>query len=261
MNISLLNKNAVIGGSTQGIGLAIAKELASAGANCTLLARNEESLKEVVQLLDTSQQQEHRYLVADFAKPEQVKKAINDIVSKKSVHILINNTGGPKPGLISQEEEQKFIDAFSQHIVCNQLLAKAVLPGMKEAGYGRIVNIISTSVRIPIDNLGVSNTIRAAVASWAKTLSNEVAQFGITVNSILPGFTNTQRLESLINTNAEKAGISAEELGKKMMNEIPARRFGEASEIAAVAAFLCSPAAAYVNGVTIPVDGGKTGTI
>jgi 3-oxoacyl-[acyl-carrier protein] reductase len=261
MNISLLNKNAVICGSRQGIGLAIAKELAGLGANCTLLARNETSLQQVVKSLDAEQQQQHNYLVADFTKPDEVKKTIETLVSKQTVHILINNTGGPKPGLISQEDEQKFMDAFSQHIVCNQILVKAVLPGMKETGYGRIVNIISTSVRIPIDNLGVSNTIRAAVASWAKTLSNEVAQFGITVNSILPGFTNTQRLESLIKTNADKAGITIEELSKKMKSEIPARRFGEASEIAAVAAFLCSPAASYVNGVTIPVDGGKTGTI
>jgi 3-oxoacyl-[acyl-carrier protein] reductase len=261
MNISLLNKNAVICGSTQGIGLAIAKELAALGANCTLLARNETSLQQAVKSLDAEQQQQHNYLVADFTKPGEVKKMIERLVSTQTVHILINNTGGPQPGLISQEDEQKFIDAFSQHIVCNQILAKAVLPRMKEAGYGRIVNIISTSVRIPIDNLGVSNTIRAAVASWAKTLSNEVGQFGITVNSILPGFTNTHRLESLIKTNADKAGVTIEELSKKMKSEIPAHRFGEASEIAAVAAFLCSPAASYVNGVTIPVDGGKTGTI
>ena len=163
--------------------------------------------------------------------------------------------------MIAGEDEQKFIDAFQQHIICNQVLAKAVIPGMKKAGYGRIINIISTSVRIPISNLGVSNTIRAAVAAWAKTLSNEVGEFNITVNNILPGYTSTARLQGLLDANAAKRGVSPEVIAKEMIEKIPLKRFGDPSETAAVAAFLASPAASYVNGVSIPVDGGGTGTI
>lgn len=261
MNISLKSKTAVIGGSTRGIGLAIAQEMASLGANCVLLARDEEALHKAVSGLENTGGQRHHFLVADFSNPGELQPVIEGFVRHSPVHILVNNTGGPKPGLIADEEEEKFLQAFRMHVICNQLLAKAVIPGMKAAGYGRIINIISTSVRIPIANLGVSNTIRAAVASWAKTLSNEVGQYNITVNSILPGYTKTDRLDSLITTNAAKTGMSREALSREMEARVPMRRFGEASEIAAVAAFLASPAASYVNGVAIPVDGGNTGTI
>jgi len=261
MNISLEGKNAVIGGSTQGIGLAIANELALLGANCTLLARNEKALQEAVNSLNKTKGQQHSYLIADFNHPEEVKSSIISFTKNANAHILINNTGGPKPGLISEEEEKKFIETFQQHVICNQILAKAVIPGMKAAGYGRIINIISTSVRIPIPNLGVSNTIRAAVAAWAKTLSSEIGQFGITVNSILPGYTNTNRLQSVIETNARNQNVPGDTIANEMKGKIPLKRFGEPAEIAAVAAFLASPAASFVNGVSIPVDGGGTGSI
>jgi 3-oxoacyl-[acyl-carrier protein] reductase len=259
MDISLSGKQALICGSTQGIGLAIAKEMALAGAGCLLMARNEEALKKAVASLEGKQK--HQYLVADFSDPAQVKKAIEGFVKNNTIHILVNNSGGPKPGLMIEEDEQKFIDGFSQHIVCNQILAKAVIPGMKAAGYGRIINIISTSVRIPINNLGVSNTIRAAVASWGKTLSNETGQYGITVNNILPGYTSTGRLQSVMELNASKRGVPVDEIAKEMQEKIPMKRFGDPSETAAVAAFLASPAASYVNGVSLPVDGGGTGSI
>jgi 3-oxoacyl-[acyl-carrier protein] reductase len=259
MDISLKGKTAVICGSTQGIGLAIAKELALSGANCVLLARNETSLQKTVELLDTSKGQQHAYALADFSHKQEVKATIEKIVQQKTVHILINNTGGPAPGAITDATTDSFSNAFQQHIINNQVLVQAVLPGMKEAGYGRIINIISTSVKIPITNLGVSNTIRAATAAWAKTLSLEVAQYGITVNNILPGYTKTQRLDSLLTANATKQNITKEELAKRMQEQIPARRFGEPEEIAAVATFLASPAASYVNGTSIPVDGGSTG--
>ena len=259
MVLSLKEKNAIICGSTQGIGLAIAKELALSGANCILLARNETLLQKAISLLDISQRQQHEYAIADFSANQQVKNAVEKIVKLKVVHILVNNTGGPPPGAIGEATTDSFSNAFQQHIINNQILVQAVLPGMKAAGYGRIINIISTSVKIPIPNLGVSNTIRAATAAWAKTLSLEVAAYGITVNNVLPGYTKTLRLDSLIATNAAKQNKTKDELVLEMEQEIPARRFGEAEEIAAVAAFLASPAASYVNGASIPVDGGRTG--
>ena len=261
MNLSLVDKYAIVCGSTQGIGLAIAEELALLGANCTLIARNEEKLKEALLHLDISLRQQHNFLVVDFSKSVEVKKIILAHVQNNSVHILVNNTGGPPAGAIVDAAEQNFLDAFNQHLICNHILAEAVIPSMKANAYGRIINIISTSVRIPLKNLGVSNTIRGAVASWAKTMANELGQYNITVNNILPGSTKTQRLDSLIRTTAEKTKRNVEEVEKEMQEEIPMKRFGDVSELAAVAAFLASPAAAYVNGVSIPVDGGRTGCI
>lgn len=261
MNLSLEGRNAVVCGSTQGIGLAVAEELAMLGANCILIARNEESLKTAVHTLDIALRQQHDYLVADFTNTKDVKKAIEEHVARHPVHILVNNTGGPNPGPVINARTEEFDNAFQQHLINNHNLAQAVLPGMKAAGYGRIINIISTSVRIPLQNLGVSNTIRAAVASWAKTFSNEVAQFGITVNNILPGLTDTKRLAEVIAAMAKARGVEEDAVKKEMISSIPARRLGNAEEIANVAAFLASPAASYVNGVSIPVDGGKTGTI
>jgi 3-oxoacyl-[acyl-carrier protein] reductase len=261
MNISLKNKKAVICGSTQGIGLATAEELALLGASCTLIARNEAALKDAVAKLDTSGGQQHNYLVADFSDTENVKTAIENHVAKNDVHILINNTGGPPPGPIIEATEDSFLNTFKQHLICNQVLTQAVVPSMKREGYGRIINIISTSVRIPVANLGVSNTIRGAVASWAKTMANELGQFNITVNNILPGYTKTGRLDSLIKSIAASKNKSVAQVENEMQNDIPMKRFGIASEVAAVAAFVASPAASYLNGVNIPVDGGKIGAI
>ena len=261
MNLSLNEKNAVICGSTQGIGLAIAKELALLGANCTLIARNEEALQKVIPDLDTSLGQHHGFHIADFSKPDEVRAMIEEHVKHHAVHILVNNTGGPPAGMIMDAKEEDFLKAFNQHLICNHILTKAVVPSMKKEGYGRIINIISTTVRIPLKNLGVSNTIRGAVASWAKTMANELGPFNITVNNLLPGNISTQRLASLIGTNAKNANTDADKVEQSMKNEIPMKRFGEPAEIAAVAAFLASPAGSYVSGVSIPVDGGKTGSI
>ena len=260
MNLSLEGKYAVICGSTQGIGLAIAEELALMGANCTLLARDAASLRETMNHLDSSLRQQHSYLVADFTKPAEVWSVIEEHIQSTPVHILINNTGGPPPGSLIEAKEIDILNAFSQHLICNHILTKAVVPSMKEAGYGRIINIISTSIKIPINNLGISNTVRGAVASWSKTMANELGQYNITVNNILPGFTKTKRLESLIVSMAQKSKQDIEQVESEMIDGIPMKRFGEASEIAAVAGFLASPAASYVNGVSISVDGGKTGT-
>ena len=261
MNLSLEGKNALICGSTQGIGLAIAEELALLGANCTLLARNEEALKTAVHNLDIALRQQHGFLVADFSNPEEVKKVIEEHLTKQPVHILVNNSGGPPGGPITEATEEAFLATFNQHLICNHILAKACIPSMKEAEFGRIINIISTSVKIPLKNLGVSNTIRGAVASWSKTMANELGQFNITVNNVLPGFTTTQRLTTLIENIAKRGNTVVDIVEKNMVEEVPMKRFGSASEIAAVAAFLASPAASYVNGVSIPVDGGRTGSI
>lgn len=261
MNLSLEEKNAIICGSTQGIGLAIAEELALLGANCTLIARNEEALKLAVQKLDTQLRQQHNYLIADFNKPNELKKVIEAHVSKNTVHILINNSGGPAAGPIIDATEEAFLNTFNQHLICNHILTQAVVPSMKKEGYGRIVNIISTSVKIPLKNLGVSNTIRGAVASWAKSMANELGQFNITVNNVLPGFTSTNRLTTLIDNIAKKGNTVIDIVEKNMQDEVPMKRFADATEIASVAAFLASPAASYVNGVSIPVDGGRTGSI
>lgn len=261
MNISLQSKTAIVCGSSQGIGFASALEMAKLGATCILMARNESALQQAIEQLPAFYNQQHQYLVADFNKPGAIKSVIESFVASNPVQILINNSGGPAGGPIVNATEEDFIETFNRHLICNHILTKAVLPSMKEANYGRIINIISTSVKIPLPNLGVSNTIRGAVASWAKTMANELGQFNITVNNVLPGFTDTQRLQSIIESNAIKSNKSIEEVAEGMKNDIPAKRFGTAAEIANMVAFLASPAASYINGTSIPVDGGRTGSI
>ena len=258
MNLNLSGKNAIVCGSTQGLGLASAVELALLGANVTLVARNEESLKEALRKLDTTKGQIHEYLLADFQYPEQVKKAIEGYMKKgNTVNILVNNTGGPAGGAAITASTDEFINTFNSHLICNHILAQAVVPSMKASGYGRIINIISTSVKQPIPGLGVSNTIRGAVANWSKTLATELGGFGITVNNVLPGFTRTSRADYVINKKAKESGSTPEEVEKMLVQEIPLKRIGQPEEFGAAVAFLCSPAAAYINGVNLPVDGGR----
>ncbi|WP_374165975.1 SDR family oxidoreductase [Arcticibacter sp. MXS-1] len=258
MNIDLTGKRAVVCGSTQGIGKAAAIELASMGASITLIARDEEKLKKVLDLLPVDDTETHNYLVADFSHPEQVSTVIADFLKHFTADILVNNTGGPKGGEAISAAPEEFLDAFSSHLVCNQILTQALVPGMKAAGWGRIINVISTSVKAPLKGLGVSNTIRGAVANWAKTLSFELAPFGITVNNVLPSTAMTGRLQSLISARAEREQKSTGEIEEQMVREIPAGRIGTAEDVAAAIAFLASPAAGYINGVNIPVDGGRT---
>ncbi len=261
MDFDLKGKNALVCGSTQGIGKATAMELASLGANVTLLARDEAKLKSVLNELSASQGQKHTFSVADFGFPNQLKTVIEKIISEREIHILVNNTGGPPAGQAIDAKPEDFLSAINAHLICSQILVQACIPGMKKNKYGRIVNIISTSVKIPIKGLGVSNTVRGAMASWAKTLSLELASFGITVNNVLPGSTKTGRIEKIIQKRSQKTGKSEDEVRQEMINEIPAGRMAEASEVAAAVAFLASPAAGYINGVSLPVDGGRTGSI
>ena len=259
MNLDLKNKRALVGGSTQGIGKAVAIELALLGANVTLIARNEEALKKAKTELNIDKGQQHSYIVADFSNPEEVKRNVTHYIQRQgTVNILVNNTGGPPSCPVSSAQTEEFTSAFANHLICNHILAQACLEGMKHSGYGRIINIISTSVKQPLHNLGVSNTIRAAVANWAKTWANEIGQFGITVNNVLPGATHTQRLQGIMESNAIKNEKPLEEIKQHMLKEIPMKRFAEAAEIANAVAFLASPAAAYINGINLPVDGGRT---
>jgi len=261
MDLDLRGKRAIVCGSSQGIGKSSAIELASMGASIILIARNEEKLRIVQKQLDISKGQRHEYIVVDFSFPQELKKKVEEYVSSNIVEILVNNTGGPAAGLAIDSKSEDFVKAFSDHLLCNHILAQAVVPGMKIKKFGRIINVISTSVKIPIKGLGVSNTIRGAVANWSKTLANELGAFGITVNNVLPGSTMTARLEEVISGKAVKTGKSVDEIRMEMIEEIPSKRIGEPHEIAAVIGFLASPAAGYVNGVSIPVDGGRTGSL
>lgn len=261
MDLKLDGKNAVVCGSTQGIGKAAAYELALLGADITLIARDEKKLKAVAKDLPTPLGQKHDYLVADFNFPDQLQAGLEKHFSRETFHILVNNTGGPPPGNAIDSKADEYIKAFTNHLLCNQVLVQALVPGMRKSQYGRIINIISTSVKIPIKGLGVSNTIRGAVANWSKTLSLELGPYGITVNNILPGAIMTGRLETLLKNRAKKGGKTVDEIRKDMIGEIPVGRIGDAAEVASMIAFLSSPAAAYINGVSIPVDGGRTGSI
>lgn len=257
MKIDLKGKKALVCGSTQGIGKAIAFQLSECGADVILLARNEDKLKSLTDQLSNSGSQKHGYLVADFSDNESVAKTCLKIPDLK-IDILVNNTGGPAAGKAIDADIKSFMDAFSAHLINNQLLTQAVVPNMKANNFGRIINIISTSVKVPLNNLGVSNTIRGAVGNWSKTLANELAQFNITVNNILPGATETERLGAIIENKSSKQNVDKEEVKNEMLNEIPMKRFGKPEEPAYAAAFLASDFASYITGTNIVVDGGRT---
>ncbi|GCD80320.1 SDR family oxidoreductase [Schleiferia thermophila] len=260
MEIDLSPFRALVGGSTAGIGLAIARQLALSGAEVVLLARDAIKCENVLFTLSTDYGQIHDYIVADQSNPEQLSERLHDYLSTTNnpFHIVINNTGGPAPGPLHKANSNELSGAFNQHIIASHLIMQACLPGMMEAGYGRIINIISTSVKAPLPNLGVSNTIRAAMANWSKTLANELASYGITVNNILPGATDTDRLKNIISTKASHLKLTYDAVADEMKSEIPAGRFGLPEEIANAAVFLASPLASYINGINLPVDGGRT---
>ncbi|MFG6686367.1 SDR family oxidoreductase [Mariniflexile sp. HNIBRBA6329] len=257
MNLNLKNKNALVCGSTQGIGKATAIALANEGVNVTLVARNRDKLKQVLAELPKSEN--HHFIAADFTNPKDLREKIIKFIDKNhGFHILVNNTGGPRSGDVINASLDEFDNAFTMHLKCNHVLAQATIPFMKEAGFGRIINVISTSVKEPIPGLGVSNTIRGAVGNWSKTLSVELGAFGITVNNVLPGFTDTERLAEIIKIKANHEGTTIEEMTEIMKNYSPAKRFAQPEETANVITFLASEAASYVNGINVPVDGGRT---
>ncbi|GGH34918.1 short-chain dehydrogenase [Mangrovimonas yunxiaonensis] len=257
MNLNINNKNALVCGSTAGIGKATALALAHEGANVTLIARNEDKLKAV--LTELPHAENHSYIVADFSNPEVLQQKVTDFITNHhGFHILVNNTGGPAGGPIFNAKLDAFQNAFTQHLKCNHVLAQAVVPFMKDEGYGRIINVISTSVKQPLDGLGVSNTIRGAVANWSKTLANELGQFGITVNNVLPGATGTERLTEIIKNKSVKTGSTETEAANAMKQAVPAKRFAKPEELAYAITFLASACASYINGINLPVDGGRT---
>lgn len=259
--LPLEGRRALVCGSSQGIGRASAMAIAAAGAQVVLLARSPEQLRAVRDTLPSPAAQ-HAVLAADFSDPAEVRATVSGYLAEHPpFHILVNNTGGPPPGPVLDATDEAFRAAFSMHLLCNHALAQLLVPGMRAERYGRIVNIISTSVREPIKGLGVSNTIRAAVAGWAKTLSKEVAPYGITVNNILPGYTKTARLESLVAGRVKATATPRSTVEEAMMADIPMGRFAEAEEIAAVVTFLVSPGGSYLTGVSLPVDGGRLASI
>lgn len=259
MKLDLTGKHALVCGASRGIGRAAAEALASLGADVTVLARNRDALDALVRTLPkTHGAQRHAWLCADVANTEQLRRAVESLISAHPVQILVNNTAGPNPGPAIEADEAQFLETFQRHLIANHTLVQTTLNGMKAAGYGRVINVISTSVKEPLRNLGVSNTIRGAVASWAKTLAAELAPFGITVNNVLPGFTRTQRLEQIIDDRVAATGGTREQIEAGMLASVPAGRFAEARELGAAIAFLASPAASYINGINLPVDGGRT---
>ena len=262
MNIDLSGKTAFVCGSTQGIGKATAIELSQLGAQVVLIARNEEKLQQTIGEMDRQNGQNHQYIVADFSKPEELKTKVNAFIKSNPIaHILVNNTGGPPGGPITEATTAEFMSAFSNHLVCNHHMVQALMPSMKKAGYGRVINVISTSVKQPLSGLGVSNTIRGAVANWSKTLANELGQFNITVNNVLPGATNTVRLSAIAENKSKKTGQTVKEIFDGMAGAVPMKRIAEPEEVANAIAFLASPAASYINGINLPVDGGRTGCL
>lgn len=261
MDLNLAGKHALVCGGSEGIGRASAIELAMLGADVTVLARRKDALQAVVDTLPNNGAQRHGLLVADMAATDALRDAAAALASSNPVHILINNTGGPPGGAAHSAAIDAYLDAFHKHLVANQTLLQAVLPGMRAAKWGRIVNVISTSVYEPIPNLGVSNTIRGAVASWAKTLSRELGADGITVNNVLPGYTCTQRLDQILDDRSSATRKTRDEIAAGMLASVPVGRFADANEIGGVIAFLCAPAAAYVNGQSIAVDGGRMQSI
>lgn len=261
MDISLVGKRAIVCGSSQGIGKATAIEMAKLGAGVVLFSRDEEKLEGVKKHLAEAELS-HLVLTADFSHPQEVREVMQGFVETHGgAHILVNNTGGPAPGRGIDADPEEYRVAFNQHLISNQVISQAVVPFMIRESYGRIINVISTSVKEPITGIGVSNTIRGAVASWAKTIAGELGEYGITVNNVLPGSTSTKRLEAIFEARAAKLGVEIEEVRDAARKEVPMRRFAKPKEIAQVIAFLASPAASYVNGINVPVDGGRTSSL
>ncbi len=256
MNISLLGKKALVGGSSKGIGKAIAEQLASSGASVTLMARNEEDLKSVVSKLDTEQGQKHGYLLVDFSDFERLREVLKEFFQTNNIDILVNNTQGPEAGGALEKRVEDYQNAFNLLFKSVVLTTELAIAHMQRNQWGRIINVASISVKEPLNYLALSNSIRAAVVTWAKSLSIDVGKDNITVNNILTGYFDTDRIAQLNSKKAEKMGISPTEVRAEMEERVPAKRIGKPEEYGYLVTFLASDKAAYISGTNIPIDGG-----
>ncbi len=258
MDLSLHGKRALICGGTDGIGKASALLMADRGASITLLARNQKKLDKVKYELSTNEDQHHETICADFNDIDSLENVLSANL-ESHIDILVNNSGGPHGGPLIESDPEEFRIGFERLLVANQVIAKAVVPSMQTKGCGRIINIISTSVNQVIPGLGVSNSIRGAVAQWGKTLALELGPDGITVNNVLPGYTETNRLEELVEAKSKALGVTQDEIKSSWAGNTTLRRLGQPLEIAKGVAFLASESAAYINGYNLSIDGGRFG--
>lgn len=257
MDLGLSGKAALVAASSRGLGRAVAEELAAEGARLVLCARSPGPLDDTARDLSERHDAEVLAVAADLSDPRGVEEVVvAGLARYGQLDVLVTNTGGPPAGSFESHPPEAWSQAVRQNLDSVLNLTRAVLPGMRERGWGRIVNVTSVAVKQPVDGLILSNSIRAAVTGFAKTLSNEVAPDGITVNSVLPGYTRTERLEQLAAMISEARGIGPDEAFAQWEASIPMGRVGEPREFGAVVAFLCSERASYVTGVSIQVDGG-----
>ena len=254
------SKNIFIGGSSNGIGWESAKLFSDFGGNVTLVSRNDKILRQRISELTNNGTQNHNYIVLDFSNPNELELKLKEFVNKNSINydIIINNTGGPPSGQLEKASTEELLSAFNLHLISFHKILGCLLQGMKSREVGCIINIISTSVKQPLNGLGVSNTIRGAVANWAKTLANELGAYNITVNNVLPGATNTGRLKEIIKNKAQKLNLQESAIEKQMADQVPLKRIAEPIEVANAVVFLASDKARYISGINLPVDGGRT---
>ena len=254
------SKNIFIGGSSNGIGWESAKLFSDFGGNVTLVSRNDKILRQRISELTNNGAQNHNYIVLDFSNPNELELKLKEFVNKNSINydIIINNTGGPPSGQLEKASTEELLSAFNLHLISFHKILGCLLQGMKIREAGSIINIISTSVKQPLNGLGVSNTIRGAVANWAKTLANELGAYNITVNNVLPGATNTGRLKEIIKNKAQKFNLQESVIEKQMADQVPLKRIAEPIEVANAVVFLASDNARYISGINLPVDGGRT---
>ena len=256
MEIDLTGKFALVGGSTDGIGKAIATRLAASGASLCIMARNKSKLEKVVNELDRSRNQKHKFLEVDFSNYNLFSKSIKYFFETNHIDILVNNTQGPEGGSALEKSIDDYQSAFDLLFKCAVKTSLLALTNMKDKKWGRIINVASISVKEPLNSLVLSNSLRSALMTWSKTLSVDIAKFNITINNVLTGYFNTERLNQLNSKKAEKLGINISKIEDKIKDTIPMKRFGNPEEYANLVCFLASEKSDYITGINIPIDGG-----